>query len=173
MGCTLWAITDFAGFLHPPGANPTKVALASRSSFTPARSLVEVRAGGVVPAVDRVGVVGHEPVLLTDSTQGMAADITAGMVLRVSLSGFIEPCLPSPAERPPSGPGWAHEIKHDGFRMMVRDVNVSVRRARDTRDYETKVSTAGPSRATARQCPYRALARCTGRHQIQGKGRQG
>jgi bifunctional non-homologous end joining protein LigD len=35
-------------------------------------------------------------------------------------SGFIEPCLPSPAERPPSGPGWVHEIKHDGFRMMVR-----------------------------------------------------
>jgi bifunctional non-homologous end joining protein LigD len=33
---------------------------------------------------------------------------------------FIEPCLPSRAERPPSGPGWVHEIKHDGFRMMVR-----------------------------------------------------
>src|SRR5215831_8996552 len=35
-------------------------------------------------------------------------------------SGFIEPCLPSRADRPPSGPGWVHEIKHDGFRMMVR-----------------------------------------------------
>jgi bifunctional non-homologous end joining protein LigD len=35
-------------------------------------------------------------------------------------SGFIYPCLPSPAEHPPSGPGWLHEIKHDGFRMMVR-----------------------------------------------------
>src|SRR5215831_12942117 len=35
-------------------------------------------------------------------------------------SGFIEPCLPSRADRPPSGPGWIHEIKHDGFRMMVR-----------------------------------------------------
>src|SRR5262252_8190226 len=34
--------------------------------------------------------------------------------------GIIEPCLPSPADRPPSGPGWLHEIKHDGFRMMVR-----------------------------------------------------
>ena len=33
---------------------------------------------------------------------------------------FIPPCLPSPANRPPSGPGWVHEIKHDGFRMMVR-----------------------------------------------------
>jgi hypothetical protein len=35
-------------------------------------------------------------------------------------SGFIEPCLPSSAEQPPSGPGWVHEIKHDGFRVMVR-----------------------------------------------------
>jgi hypothetical protein len=24
------------------------------------------------------------------------------------------------AERPPSGPGWLHEIKHDGFRIMAR-----------------------------------------------------
>jgi bifunctional non-homologous end joining protein LigD len=29
-------------------------------------------------------------------------------------SGFIEPCLPSKATRPPSGPQWVHEIKHDG-----------------------------------------------------------
>jgi ATP-dependent DNA ligase len=35
-------------------------------------------------------------------------------------SGFIKPCLPSPAERPPSGPRWIHEIKHDGFRLMAR-----------------------------------------------------
>ena len=35
-------------------------------------------------------------------------------------SGFIEPCLPSPADRPPSGPDWIHEIKHDGYRLMAR-----------------------------------------------------
>ena len=33
---------------------------------------------------------------------------------------FIEPCLPSTAERPPSGPNWIHEIKHDGYRLMAR-----------------------------------------------------
>jgi bifunctional non-homologous end joining protein LigD len=33
---------------------------------------------------------------------------------------FIKPCLPTPAEKPPSGPGWLHEIKHDGFRLMAR-----------------------------------------------------
>jgi bifunctional non-homologous end joining protein LigD len=34
--------------------------------------------------------------------------------------GIIEPCLPSPAKVPPSGPGWLHEIKHDGFRILAR-----------------------------------------------------
>src|SRR6516225_9001646 len=42
-------------------------------------------------------------------------------------SGFIEPCLPSPADRPPSGPGWIHEIKHDGFRLMARRDAAGVR----------------------------------------------
>jgi len=34
--------------------------------------------------------------------------------------GIIEPCLPSTAKAPPSGPGWLHEIKHDGFRILAR-----------------------------------------------------
>ena len=29
-----------------------------------------------------------------------------------------EPCLPRPAKEPPAGPGWIHEIKHDGFRIL-------------------------------------------------------
>jgi len=33
---------------------------------------------------------------------------------------IIEPCLPSPAKQPPSGTGWLHEIKHDGFRILAR-----------------------------------------------------
>src|SRR5262245_342392 len=41
--------------------------------------------------------------------------------------GFIEPCLPSAAERPPSGPEWVHEIKHDGYRLMARRDPVGVR----------------------------------------------
>ena len=30
-----------------------------------------------------------------------------------------EPCLPRPAKVPPAGPGWIHEIKHDGFRILA------------------------------------------------------
>src|SRR5262249_2084435 len=33
---------------------------------------------------------------------------------------FIPPALPSCAERVPIGGEWIHEIKHDGYRMVVR-----------------------------------------------------
>src|SRR6201998_2980201 len=31
----------------------------------------------------------------------------------------FDPCLPRPALVPPAGPGWIHEIKHDGFRILA------------------------------------------------------
>jgi bifunctional non-homologous end joining protein LigD len=34
---------------------------------------------------------------------------------------------PSPAERPPTGPEWVHEIKHDGYRLMARRDPVGIR----------------------------------------------
>ena len=36
--------------------------------------------------------------------------------------GFIAPCQPSKAERPPSGPEWVHEIKHDGYRLRCAGI---------------------------------------------------
>ena len=37
--------------------------------------------------------------------------------------GFIEPCLPTSSRTTPTGPQWAYEIKHDGFRFVChRDV---------------------------------------------------
>jgi bifunctional non-homologous end joining protein LigD len=41
--------------------------------------------------------------------------------------GIMEPCLPSLAKAPPSGPGWIHEIKHDGFRILARRDSGGVR----------------------------------------------
>ena len=42
-------------------------------------------------------------------------------------AGFIEPCLPSPADKPASGANWIHEIKHDGYRLMARRDPVGIR----------------------------------------------
>ena len=41
-------------------------------------------------------------------------------VVKMALPAVIEPCLPSPGEQPPTGPGWLHEIKHDGYRLMAQ-----------------------------------------------------
>jgi hypothetical protein len=47
-------------------------------------------------------------------------------------SSFIEPGLPSPADRPPSGSNRIHEIKHDGYRLMARRDPVGIRLIRST-----------------------------------------
>ena len=39
-----------------------------------------------------------------------------------TLPDFIPPQLCKTLEKPPSGPGWAHEIKFDGYRMQLRTV---------------------------------------------------
>src|SRR4051812_23934970 len=33
--------------------------------------------------------------------------------------GFLQPCQPTLSDTVPTGPGWIHELKHDGFRLMV------------------------------------------------------
>ena len=35
-------------------------------------------------------------------------------------ASFIEPCLPTESAWVPVGPDWVHEIKHDGYRLIVR-----------------------------------------------------
>jgi bifunctional non-homologous end joining protein LigD len=50
----------------------------------------------------------------------------------------FEPCLPRPAEQPPAGPGWIHEIKHDGFRILAhrqgRAIRLVTRNSNDLSD---------------------------------------
>ncbi|HEV3396967.1 MAG TPA: DNA ligase D [Xanthobacteraceae bacterium] len=36
------------------------------------------------------------------------------------LPAFVAPSLAQTAERPPTGPKWVHEIKHDGYRIQAR-----------------------------------------------------
>jgi ATP-dependent DNA ligase len=40
--------------------------------------------------------------------------------LMVTTGGFVAPCIPTRAAKPPAGPDWIHEIKHDGYRLIVR-----------------------------------------------------
>ena len=47
--------------------------------------------------------------------------------IAAAMRPFIEPCLPSPADRPPTGSNWIHEIKHDGYRLMARRDPIGIR----------------------------------------------
>jgi ATP-dependent DNA ligase len=41
--------------------------------------------------------------------------------------GYVEPCIPTLVAKSPEGPQWIHEIKHDGYRMIVRKRDGRVR----------------------------------------------
>jgi bifunctional non-homologous end joining protein LigD len=62
-------------------------------------------------------------------------------------SGFIAPCIPTRAAKPPSGPDWVHEIKHDGYRLQVRRdgdaVRLFTRRGYDWGGRYTAISVTG------------------------------
>jgi bifunctional non-homologous end joining protein LigD len=71
---------------------------------------------------------------------------------RVRTDGFVDPCIPSRALKPPSGPDWVHEVKHDGYRLIVRRdgamVRLFTRRGYDWTDrYPTIANAAAKLRA--------------------------
>jgi bifunctional non-homologous end joining protein LigD len=49
--------------------------------------------------------------------------ITAGVKSQAGMPGFIPPQLCATVDRPPSSPGWGHEIKLDGYRLQLRIQN--------------------------------------------------
>jgi bifunctional non-homologous end joining protein LigD len=68
------------------------------------------------------------------------------------VNGFIQPCIPTRAAKPPAGPDWVHEIKHDGYRLIVRrdgeNVRLHTRRGYDWSDrYPAIARTAARLRA--------------------------
>jgi bifunctional non-homologous end joining protein LigD len=83
---------------------------------------------GMPRHLSRSAIEGHD-LHLIDQRRGHDQDCVPAIVtmLHARPSGFIEPCLPSLADCPPSGAGWLHEIKHDGFRLLACRDAASVR----------------------------------------------
>jgi bifunctional non-homologous end joining protein LigD len=113
--------------------------LAEDRSVASDRSMADIAAGkGRAPtpfmAGDGPAVVAKDAVW--DSSVGLAPSLRAeGKTTRKApapkapaskrapaavLSEFIDPQLCHSVERPPSGEGWLHEIKFDGYRVQVR-----------------------------------------------------
>jgi bifunctional non-homologous end joining protein LigD len=61
------------------------------------------------------------------SPPAVALYIPCMLYQRTFPAGFIAPCLPIKAQQPPTGHGWLHEIKHDGFRVIARKDGARVR----------------------------------------------
>jgi ATP dependent DNA ligase domain len=56
-------------------------------------------------------------------------------------AGFVVPAQPIKASKPPSGPDWVHEIKHDGYRLIVRRDGPTVRLyTRNAYDWTARLS---------------------------------
>jgi bifunctional non-homologous end joining protein LigD len=67
------------------------------------------------------------------------------MAALVRTDGFVEPCVPTLAAKPPSGPDWVHEIKHDGYRLIVRrdgEARLFTRRGHDWTDRYPAIASA-------------------------------
>jgi bifunctional non-homologous end joining protein LigD len=63
-------------------------------------------------------------------------------------AGFVVPAPPIKASKPPSGADWVHEIKHDGYRLIVRRDGPTVRLyTRNAFDWTVRL----PAIATAAQ----------------------
>jgi bifunctional non-homologous end joining protein LigD len=77
--------------------------------------------------------------------------------------GIVEPCLPSPAKAPPSGPDWLHEIKHDGFRILApkdaAGVRLITRKGNDFSDRFPFIA-MGVSKLPVRSCLIDGEAIC-------------
>ena len=71
---------------------------------------------------------------------------------RILPPGFFEPCIPPLAAKPLFAPHWVHEIRHDGYRLIVRRdgkaVRLFTRRGHDWTDrYPAIAATAAKLRA--------------------------
>jgi bifunctional non-homologous end joining protein LigD len=56
-------------------------------------------------------------------------------------AGFVVPAQPVKASKPPVGTDWVHEIKHDGYRIIVRQDGPTVRLySRNANDWTVRLA---------------------------------
>jgi bifunctional non-homologous end joining protein LigD len=100
-------------------------------SVASGRSMAEIAAGKGKPAKPFMTVAGAPAgsVWQSNRSEGSSAGsatptkaraTTANAKAVSKLPTFIEPQLTRPVDKPGAGPGWAHEIKFDGYRMQLR-----------------------------------------------------
>jgi hypothetical protein len=81
--------------------------------------------GGACWCAASVGLQGSVPHNVAFHFPPTTSYLTDMVIVRAD--GFVDPCIPSLAHKPPSGPDWVHEVKHDGYRLIVRRDGETVR----------------------------------------------
>lgn len=69
---------------------------------------------------NRAGAVWHSKESRETNTPREKARVSSKAKKAVRLPDFVEPQLAKLVDRAPDGPGWAHEVKFDGYRMQLR-----------------------------------------------------
>jgi bifunctional non-homologous end joining protein LigD len=95
------------------GRTMTEIADGGGRAATPFMTAKGAPAGAIWRSNRDAGERERAGVIAKDGSKGKAR-------IRARMPDFIEPQLARSLEKPPSGPGWAHEIKFDGYRMQLR-----------------------------------------------------
>ena len=124
-------------------------------SVASGRMMRQIAAGDGKAAKPFMTAAGAEPDAVWQSDPDSAtqakpikANKTAAKSKRSSkLPAFIAPQLTKPVDKPPSGTGWAHEIKFDGYRLQLRTENgrstLKTRKGLDWSDRFPEIVAAG------------------------------
>jgi bifunctional non-homologous end joining protein LigD len=118
-------------------------------SVASGRTMAAIAAGGGKPATPFMTVAGAPAgsIWRSDRNATAAGLVTPTKTRKIGaksgaafeIPGFIEPQLTRPVAKPASGPGWAHEIKFDGYRMQLRtDANGATLKSRKGLDWSAK-----------------------------------
>jgi len=121
----------------------SKVKIKPKSAVRPLASTGERKTRAVRHGSDPVPRQGSDP-----------ADVDPARIKgskRASLPSFIEPQLASSSAKPPTGAGWVHEVKFDGYRLIARIDRGRVKlKTRSGLDWTTKFA---PLRNALEQLP--------------------
>ena len=100
-------------FARAPGS--AEITEEETTSFVSGRTNVELAAGSEVRADHKARAA------VAKLRKNPLPDIAKIKGARKGLlPAFLEPSLATPCDKPPTGPKWVHEIKHDGYRTQAR-----------------------------------------------------
>jgi bifunctional non-homologous end joining protein LigD len=100
------------------GRTLDEIAAGKGKAPTPFMTAKGGKPGAVWQSNRAEGADGEDP--SAKSGKARKAAVKSPAVMASALPAFIEPQLCKLLDKPPAGPGWAHEIKFDGYRMQLR-----------------------------------------------------